>query len=41
MGEISLDNEQQRRAANRKTLVVLAVVAVVFYIGVMISVALK
>ncbi|MEE4375929.1 MAG: hypothetical protein V2J55_00225 [Candidatus Competibacteraceae bacterium] len=40
MGEISLDNEQ-RRAANRKTLIVLAVVAVVFYIGVMISVALK
>jgi hypothetical protein len=41
MGEIGLDNEQQRRAANRRTLIMLAAVAVAFYLGVMISVALK
>jgi hypothetical protein len=41
MGELSLDNERQRRAANRRTLIVLGAVALAFYFGVMIAIALK
>jgi hypothetical protein len=34
-------DDKQRRAANRKTLIVLALIALAFYIGIMISMALR
>jgi hypothetical protein len=35
------DDDQQRRAATRRTVILLALLALAFYIGIMIAVALK
>jgi len=42
MGAAALDeDDKRRRAANRKTAIVLALIALAFYLGIMISLALK
>lgn len=38
-GDLSLNDEQRRRAAIRRTLVLLTLVALAFYVGIMITMA--